>query len=62
MKVDVEGVELDVLKALADTIENINQLVWLRVYEKFNKYPVETTFEFFFNRDYRCFYNHRGKD
>ena len=40
---------------------SINQLVWLKIYEKFNKYPVETTFEFFFNRDYRCYYNHRGQ-
>ena len=59
--VDVEGVELDVLVGAADTIEEYKPTCMVEVYEKFNKYPVETTFEFFFNRGYRCFYNHRAK-
>ena len=50
IKIDVEGVELDVLNGASETI-----------YEKFNKYPVDTTFEFFLNRNYRCFYNHKGQ-
>ena len=33
----------------------------VEVYEKFNKYPVNTTFDFFFSRGYRCFYNHKGQ-
>ena len=33
----------------------------VEVYEKFNKYPVDTTFDFFFSRKYRCFYNHKGQ-
>ena len=61
MKVDVEGVELDVLNGASDTIDEYKPTCMVEVYEKFNKYPVETTFEFFFNRDYRCYYNQRGK-
>ena len=61
IKVDVEGVELDVLVGANDTIEEYKPTCMVEVYAKFIKYPVETTFEFFFNRDYRCFYNHRGQ-
>ena len=61
MKIDVEGVELDVLVGANDTIEEYKPTCMVEVYEKFNKYPVETTFEFFFNRGYRCFYNHKGQ-
>ena len=53
IKVDVEGFELDVLNGSRPTC-------MVEVYEKFNKYPVETTFDFFFSRGYRCFYNHKG--
>jgi len=61
MKIDVEGVELDVLVGANDTIEEYKPTCMVEVYEKFNKYPVETTFEFFFTRGYRCFYNHRAE-
>jgi len=61
IKVDVEGVELDVLVGANDTIEEYKPTCMVEVYDKFNKYPVETTFEFFFNRGYRCFYNHRAE-
>ena len=61
IKIDVEGVELDVLMGAVDTIHEYRPTCMVEVYEKFNKYPVETTFEFFFNRDYRCYYNQRGK-
>ena len=61
IKVDVEGVELDVLVGAADTILEYKPTCMVEVYEKFNKYPVETTFEFFFTRGYRCFYNHRAE-
>ena len=61
IKVDVEGVELDVLNGASDTIDEYKPTCMVEVYEKFNKYPVETTFDFFFNRGYRCFYNHRGQ-
>ena len=60
IKVDVEGVELDVLVGAADTIAEYKPTCMVEIYAKFNKYPVETTFEFFFNRGYRCFYNQRG--
>ena len=61
MKIDVEGVELDVLNGAVETIEEYKPTCMVEVYEKFNKHPVETTFDFFFSRDYRCFYNHRGQ-
>ena len=60
MKVDVEGNELDVLKGATQTIITNRPVCMVEVYEKFNKYPVETTFDFFFSRGYRCFYNHKG--
>ena len=61
IKIDVEGVELDVLYGASDTIDEYKPTCMVEVYEKFNKYPVETTFDFFFNRGYRCFYNHKGQ-
>jgi len=61
IKVDVEGVELDVLNGASDTIDEYKPTCMVEVYEKFNKYPVETTFDFFFNKGYRCFYNHKGQ-
>jgi|TARA_B100000287_G_scaffold244341_1_gene229776 FkbM family methyltransferase len=61
MKIDVEGVELDVLNGASQTIDKFKPTCMVEIYEKFNKYPVETTFDFFFNRGYRCFYNHKGQ-
>ena len=61
IKVDVEGVELDVLNGASDTIKEYRPTCMVEVYEKFNKYPVNTTFDFFFSRGYRCFYNHKGQ-
>ena len=61
MKIDVEGVELDVLNGAKDTIKEYRPTCMVEVYEKFNKYPVDTTFDFFFSRKYRCFYNHKGQ-
>ena len=61
MKIDVEGVELDVLNGAVNTILEYKPTCMVEIYDKFNKYPVSTTFEFFFVRDYRCFYNHRGQ-
>ena len=61
IKVDVEGVELDVLNGAVNTISEYKPTCMVEVYEKFNKYPVETTFDFFFAKDYRCFYNHKGQ-
>ena len=60
IKVDVEGVELDVLNGASDTIDEYKPTCMVEVYDKFNKHPVETTFDFFFSRGYRCFYNHKG--
>ena len=61
MKIDVEGNELDVLFGANDTIEEYKPTCMVEVYDKFNKYPVKTTFQFFFNKGYRCFYNHRAQ-
>ena len=47
--------------ALKTLSKNIDPTCMVEVYEKFNKYPVETTFDFFFSRKYRCFYNHKGQ-
>ena len=60
MKVDVEGNELDVLKGATQTIINNRPTCMVEVFEKFNKYPVETTFEFFFDMDYDCYYNYKA--
>ena len=46
IKVDVEGVELDVLNGAKDTIKEYRPTCMVEVYEKFNKYPVDTTFDF----------------
>ena len=32
----------------------------VEIYDKFNKYPVETSFQFFFDRNYKCYYNEKG--
>ena len=61
MKVDVEGNELDVLKGATQTIITNRPVCMVEVYEKFNKYPVETTFEFFFDMGYNCFYNYKAR-
>ena len=61
MKIDVEGVELDVLNCAIEIIKEYKPTCMVEVYDKFNKYPVETTFDFFFSRNYKCFYNERAK-
>ena len=61
IKIDVEGVELDVLYGATNTIEEYKPTCMVEIYEKFNKYPVNTTFDYFFKRGYRCFYNHKGQ-
>jgi len=61
MKIDVEGVELDVLNGAVDIIKEYKPTCMVEVYDKFNKYPVETTFDFFFSRNYKCYYNERAK-
>jgi len=61
IKVDVEGNELDVLNGAVDTLNENRPVCMVEVYAKFNKYPVETTFEFFFDNDYDCFYNYKAR-
>ena len=61
IKIDVEGVELDVLNGASDIFKEFEPTCMVEIYEKFNKYPVETTFDYFFKRSYSCFYNHKGK-
>src|SRR5210317_729413 len=61
MKIDVEGVELDVLNGASNLIKEYKPTCMVEIYDKFNKYPVETTFDYFFSRGYKCFYNHRAQ-
>jgi len=59
MKVDVEGNELDVLNGSVNTLNENRPVCMIEIYEKFNKYPCSTTFEFFFDSDYDCYVNYR---
>ena len=61
IKIDVEGCELDVLYGAKKLIDDYKPTCMVEVYEKFNKYPIITTFEFFFDRGYHCFYNRRAR-
>jgi len=61
IKIDTEGTELDVLNGAKKTIEKHKPHLMIEIYPKFNKYPVETSFKFCFDRGYSCFYNHKGK-
>ena len=61
IKIDVEGVELDVLNGASNLIKEYRPTCMIEIYEKFNKYPIETTFDYFFSRGYKCFYNHRAQ-
>ena len=47
--------------ALVMILKEYRPTCMVEVYEKFNKYPVNTTFDFFFSKGYRCFYNHKGQ-
>jgi len=62
IKVDTEGTELDVLQGAQETIDKFNPTCMVEIYHKFNKYPPSTSFEFFFSRGYRCFYNIRPNE
>jgi FkbM family methyltransferase len=61
IKIDVEGCELDVLYGAKKLIEDYKPTCMVEVYEKFNKYSIETTFEFFYDKNYKCFYNKRAR-
>lgn len=61
MKIDVEGHELEVLNGAEMTIRMNRPTCMVEVYPKFNNGPVASTFEFFFTRNYKCFYNIRGQ-
>ena len=61
IKIDTEGTELDVLNGAKKTIDKHDPHLMIEIYPKFNKYPVDTTFKFCFDRGYACFYNHRGQ-
>lgn len=60
IKVDVEGHELAVLNGGVETIERDRPVCMVEVYPKFNQGPVSATFDWFFERDYKAFYNVRG--
>jgi FkbM family methyltransferase len=60
IKVDVEGYELDVLKGAKNTIEEFSPACMVEIYPGFNNDPLEHTFEFFFERQYECYYNQNG--
>jgi FkbM family methyltransferase len=60
IKVDVEGHELAVLNGGRETIERDRPVCMVEIYPKFNQGPVSATFDWFFDRDYKAFYNVRG--
>jgi FkbM family methyltransferase len=60
IKVDVEGHELAVLNGGRETIERDRPVCMVEVYPKFNQGPVSATFDWFFDRNYKAFYNIRG--
>ena len=61
IKIDTEGTELDVLNGAQNIIDKHKPHLMIEIYDKFNKYPVDTTFKFCFDRGYSCLYNHRGQ-
>ena len=61
IKVDTEGTELDVLQGAINTIDKYLPTCMIECYYKFNKYPIETTYNFFKERNYNCAYNEKGK-
>jgi|TARA_S200002703_G_C3789206_1_gene243498 FkbM family methyltransferase len=61
IKIDTEGTELDVLNGGQKLIDKHKPHLMIEIYEKYNKYPVETSFKFCFDRGYKCYYNHKGK-
>ena len=60
IKIDVEGNEVDVLNGAVKTIEKYRPVCMVEIYARFNKYPVETSFQFFFDKNYKCYYNEKG--
>ena len=60
IKIDTEGTELDVLNGAIETIDRNRPSCMVEIYYKFNKQPVSLTFDFFFDRKYRCFYNEKN--
>ncbi len=61
IKIDVEGHEFEVLEGAKKIIDLYKPTCMVEIYPKFNKGPIEKTFNFFFERHYKCFYNHKGK-
>jgi len=61
IKVDTEGTELDVLEGARETIDKYLPTCMVECYFKFNKYPLETTYNYFNQRGYNCAYNEKGK-
>lgn len=61
LKIDVEGVELRVLKGGEQMIDRDRPVCMIEIYPKFNEGPVSETFKFLFNKGYACHYNARGK-
>lgn len=59
IKIDVEGNELDVLYGAEETINEFKPTCMVEITKEFNKYPIKTTFSYFFEKKYQCFYNVR---
>lgn len=59
IKIDVEGNELDVLYGAQKLIDDYKPTCMVEVYDKYNKYPIQTTFDFFFDRGYSCYFNRK---
>jgi FkbM family methyltransferase len=60
MKIDVEGEELKVLEGAEQLIARNKPVIMCEIYPKFNNGPVENTFEWLFDRGYRCSFNKRS--
>lgn len=60
LKVDVEGFELAVLNGAEQIINGDLPTCMIEIYYKFNQGPVEDTFLFFTDKDYKMFYNIKG--
>lgn len=60
LKIDVEGVELRVLRGGEKTIGRDRPVCMVEVYPKYNDGPVESTFTYMADLGYTAFYNHRA--
>ncbi len=56
IKIDVEGTELDVLNGAIEIIDRDRPNCMVEIYKPYAKDPLNSIFDFFFERNYKCFY------